>query len=70
MVRDGEGQQRRLTKAIDQGAVEIYRLRTQERLSFIRIARQTGRSPERIRQILKIYCVLEGLPFPGGFRGR
>lgn len=62
--------ERRLSKAIEQGAVEMYRLRAQERLSFVTIAERTGRSRERVRQILKVYCHLEGLPFPGRFRGR
>jgi hypothetical protein len=69
MVSDQERDARLLAKAIAQGAVEMYRLRTQERLSFVTIARRTGRSRERIKQILKLYCHLEGLPFPGRFKG-
>ncbi|MGH2878175.1 MAG: hypothetical protein ACRDK4_01010 [Solirubrobacteraceae bacterium] len=61
--------ERRLAKAIEQGAVEMYRQRTEERLSFVTIATRTGRSRERVRQILKVYCHLEELPFPGRFRG-
>lgn len=59
-----------LAKAIAQGAIEMYRLRTKERLSFVTIAHRTGRSRERVRQILKMYCLLEGLPFPGKYKGR
>lgn len=70
MVSDAERDQQRLAKAIEQGAVEMYQLRTQERLSFVTIAARTGRSRERVRQILKMYCRLEGLPFPGRFKGR
>jgi hypothetical protein len=70
MVGDHELAKRHLAKAIEQGAVEMYRLRTQERLSFITIAQRTGRSRERIRQILHVYCRLEGLPFPGKYKGR
>jgi hypothetical protein len=59
-----------LAKAIAQGAVEMYQLRTKERLSFVTIANRTGRSRERIRQIIGLYCHLEGLPFPGKYKGR
>lgn len=69
MVSDAERDQRLRAKTIQQGAVEMYRLRTQERLSFVTIAAQTGRSRERVRQILKMYCRLEGLSFPGRFKG-
>lgn len=69
MVSDADDK-RRLAKAIEQGAVEMYQLRAQERLSFVTIAARTGRSRERIRQVLKVYCHLEGVPFPGRFRGR
>jgi DNA-directed RNA polymerase sigma subunit (sigma70/sigma32) len=68
MVSDADDK-RRLAKAIEQGAIEMYRLRAQERLSFVSIAGRTGRSRERVRQILKVYCHLEGLTFPGRFRG-
>lgn len=69
VTRDADDD-RRLAKAIEQGAIQMYQLRAQERLSFNTIAERTGRSRERVRQILKLYCHLEGLPFPGGFRGR
>lgn len=58
-----------LAKAIAQGAVEMHRLRTKDRLSFVTIARRTGRSRERVRQIIGLYCHLERLPFPGKYKG-
>lgn len=70
MVSDIERSTIQLAKAIQQGAPQMYRLRAQERLSFVTIAGRTGRSRERVRQILHVYCRLEGLPFPGGFKGR
>jgi hypothetical protein len=61
---------RHLAKAIEQGAVEMYRLRTQERLSYPKIAERFGCSRERVKQIIRLYCHIERLPFPGKFKGR
>ncbi|MGN6373699.1 MAG: hypothetical protein ACTHM1_12070, partial [Solirubrobacteraceae bacterium] len=58
-----------LGKAIAQGAAEMYRLRTKERLSFVTIASRTGRSRERVRQIIRLYSHHERLPFPGKYKG-
>lgn len=67
------GQQRDqllLAKAIQQGAIKMYRLRTKERLSYPSIAKRCGCSRERVKQILALYCRLEGLPYPGKYKGR
>lgn len=61
---------RLLAKAIQQGAIEMYRLRTKERLSYPSIAKRCGCSRERVKQVLALYCRLEGLPYPGKYKGR
>jgi DNA-directed RNA polymerase specialized sigma subunit len=64
MVSEQERDQRRRAKATDQRATEMYRLRTDERLTLKQIAERYERSPERVRQIIRLYCHLEGLPYP------
>ncbi len=65
MVDDHQERDRhRQAKAADARAQEIYRLRTQEQLSLKQIAERYQRSPERIRQILRLYCHAEGLEYP------
>jgi DNA-directed RNA polymerase sigma subunit (sigma70/sigma32) len=51
---------------IDQRAPEMYRLRTDEHLTYRQIGERYERSPERVRQIIRHYCHAEGLPFPSG----
>lgn len=55
---------KRRTKATDQRATEMYRLRTQEHLSLGKIGEHFDISAERVRQILKMYCHTMGLPYP------
>jgi hypothetical protein len=64
------GQDARLAKATDQRAREMYRLRTEERLSFREIGERFDRSPERVRQIIVLYAHVGGLPYPARIKGR
>lgn len=59
----GEGG--RFAKGTDARATEMYRLRTQEGLTFPEIAERFGRSRERVRQIIHQYCHATGLSYPG-----
>lgn len=58
----------RHTKATDARAQEMYRLRTQEHLTLRQIGERYDRSPERVRQILRLYCRAEGLEYPSKHR--
>jgi DNA-directed RNA polymerase sigma subunit (sigma70/sigma32) len=57
-------EKRRIAKATDERATEMYRLRTQDKLSMAKIGQRYNRTPERVRQILKRYCHTKGLPYP------
>jgi DNA-directed RNA polymerase specialized sigma subunit len=56
---------KRRTKATDQRAIEMYRLRTQEHLSLKEIGERFNCSAERARQIIKMYCHTTGQPYTG-----
>jgi DNA-directed RNA polymerase specialized sigma subunit len=64
VVDEQERDRRRLAKATNQRAQEMYRLRTQEHLTLKQIAERYDRSPERVRQILRLYCHAEGIDYP------
>ena len=65
MVDEQERDRRRLAKATNKRAQAMYRLRAQEHLTFHAIGEQFDVSPERVRQIIRLYCHVEGLSFPG-----
>ncbi len=58
-----ERDRRRHAKATDHRARAMYRLRADEHLTFRAIGEHFGVSPERVRQILRLYCHTEGLEY-------
>jgi DNA-directed RNA polymerase sigma subunit (sigma70/sigma32) len=63
MVDEHERDQRRRAKATNQRAVEMYRLRVEQPLSFREIGQRFGLSSERARRIIRLYAHIEGLPY-------
>lgn len=51
-------------KATPERNAEMYRLRTQDKLSMVKIGERFGVTPERVRQVIKTHCHKEGLPYP------
>ena len=61
---------KRAAKATDQRATEMYRLRTEENLSLKKIGERFDISPERVRQVIKMYCHITGEPYPARVKQR